>query len=255
MSRRRSQSVQKSQKWQYVRPNALDGLDGLLTTLPDSKFLINSTAVFYEWDDYAALRSCNIILLRISAQLDLISDFFHLDATYNRTTCSTCEVIQSFDRAQLKRQIVTLKKWKRQKEPIGFGASGTIWLEHDEDGKESRVVKEMIKVTPTSTLQIDHKRELHALGCLSKASSKNLYECCWRLVIEQHQHLFIHFYGRFENDKYIFLAMEYFELGDLEKFITPQMTEKDSKVKALSQASALLSICGKYTYLSLVESA
>ena len=33
MSRRRSQSVQKSQKSQSVRPNALDGLDGLLTTL------------------------------------------------------------------------------------------------------------------------------------------------------------------------------------------------------------------------------
>ena len=31
--RRRSQSVQKSPKSQSVRPNALDGLDGLLTTL------------------------------------------------------------------------------------------------------------------------------------------------------------------------------------------------------------------------------
>ncbi len=33
MSRRRSQSVQKPQKWQSVRPSVLDGLDGLLTTL------------------------------------------------------------------------------------------------------------------------------------------------------------------------------------------------------------------------------
>ena len=33
MSRRRSQSVQKSKKSQSVRPNSLDGLDGLLTTL------------------------------------------------------------------------------------------------------------------------------------------------------------------------------------------------------------------------------
>ena len=33
MSRRRSQSVQKSQKLQSVRPIALDGLDGILTTL------------------------------------------------------------------------------------------------------------------------------------------------------------------------------------------------------------------------------
>ena len=38
MSRRRSQSVQKSQKWQSVRPNALDGLDGLLTTLDSAGY-------------------------------------------------------------------------------------------------------------------------------------------------------------------------------------------------------------------------
>ena len=38
------------------------------------------------------------------------------------------------------------------------------------------------------------------------------------------------FYGWFENDASIFLAMESFELGDLEKFITPGLTEKDAKV-------------------------
>ena len=39
MSRRRSQSVQKSPKSQSVRPNALDGLDRLLTTLPPADWL------------------------------------------------------------------------------------------------------------------------------------------------------------------------------------------------------------------------
>ena len=45
----------------------------------------------------------------------------------------------------------------------------------------------------------------------------------------QRQDLFIHFYGWFENDTSIFLAMEYFELGDLEKFTTPKLTERDAK--------------------------
>ena len=112
----------------------------------------------------------------MSAQSDLI-DFFQLNATFNPTTRSTREVIQSSDRARLKRQIVTVKEWKRQEEPIGHGGSGIVWLEHDEDGKESRVVKQILKATPTTPLQADYKRELQALGLLSKVSSKNSYNC------------------------------------------------------------------------------
>lgn len=33
-----------------------------------------------------------------------------------------------------------------------------------------------------------------------------------------------------ESDDSIFLATEYFELGDLEKYITPELTEEDAKM-------------------------
>lgn len=112
----------------------------------------------------------------MSAQSDLI-DFFHLDATFDPTTRSTREVIQTSDRAQLKRQIVTVKEWKREAEPIGHGGSGIIWLEHDEDGSESRAVKQITKATPTRPFQTDYKRELQALGRLSKVSPKISYRC------------------------------------------------------------------------------
>ena len=111
----------------------------------------------------------------MSAQSDLI-DFFQLDATFDPTTRSTREVIRSSDRAQLKRQIVTVKEWKRQAEPIGHGASGIIWLEHNEDGSESRAVKQIIKATPMKPIQTDYKRELQALGRLSKVSPKIFYK-------------------------------------------------------------------------------
>lgn len=109
----------------------------------------------------------------MSVRPDLI-DFFQLNATFDSTTRSTREVIRSSDRARLKRQIVTVKEWKRQVEPIGHGGSGIIWLEHDEDGKE-RAVKQIFKATTTTPLQTDYKRELQALGHLSKVSSNNLY--------------------------------------------------------------------------------
>lgn len=38
------------------------------------------------------------------------------------------------------------------------------------------------------------------------------------------------FFGWFESDTSIFLAMEYFELGDLDKYITSELTETDAKV-------------------------
>lgn len=109
----------------------------------------------------------------MSAHSDLI-DFFHLNATFDPNTCSTRKIIRSSDRAHLKRNIITVKEWKRQLEPIGIGGSGIVWLEHDEDGKE-RVVKQILKATTTTPLQTDYKRELQALGRLSKVSSKNSY--------------------------------------------------------------------------------
>lgn len=57
------------------------------------------------------LRYANFVLrlLSMSAQSDLI-DLFQLNANFNPTTRSTCEVIQNSDRAQLKRQIVTVRE-------------------------------------------------------------------------------------------------------------------------------------------------
>lgn len=109
------------------------------------------------------------------SQSDLIN-FFQLDATFNPITWCTREVIRRSDRAQFKRQIVTVKEWRRQPEPIGHGGSAIIWLEDYEDGKESRVVKQILKATPTTPLLTDYKRELQAFGQLSKVSFHNSHK-------------------------------------------------------------------------------
>lgn len=94
-------------------------------------------------------------------------DFFQLNATFDPST-------QSSDRALLKRQIDTVKEWKRQAEPIGHGGTGIVCLEHEEDGKESRVIEQILKTTPTTPLQTNYKQ---ALGRLSKVGSKKSYKC------------------------------------------------------------------------------
>lgn len=110
----------------------------------------------------------------MSLRHELINKFFQIEATFDEDTGSTREVTRSFDRAQPQLEIITVKQWKRRREPIAHGGSGIIWLEHDEDGKE-RAVKQISKFgTTTTPLQIDYKRELQALGHLSKVSSNNL---------------------------------------------------------------------------------
>lgn len=99
---------------------------------------------------------------------DLI-DFFQLEATFNPTRRYTHEIVQTSDRVQLK------KKWKREAEPIVHGGSGILWLEHDREGNQSRVVKQIIKGTPTTPLPTDYKRELLALGRLSKVRVKSFF--------------------------------------------------------------------------------
>ena len=111
----------------------------------------------------------------MSAQSDLI-DLFQLNATFDSATRTTREIIQGSDRAQVKRQIVIVKEWKRQADPIGHEGSGIIWLEHAENGKESRVVKQILKATPTTPLQANYKQELQALGHLSKVSYKSSFK-------------------------------------------------------------------------------
>ena len=98
---------------------------------------------------------------------DLV-DYFRLDASYDPLTLVTRETIRVSNGAQRKRQVTVVKEWKRIKR-IGRGAFGTVWLDRDEDD-EVRAVKEVAKEDSGAPLKVDYKRELLALGRLSKVS-------------------------------------------------------------------------------------
>lgn len=105
----------------------------------------------------------------MSTQSDLI-DYFKLDAVYNPDTNSTREVTQTSNRTQFERQVTIVKEWRRATKRLGFGPFGIVWLEHNHEDGESRAVKEVPKGTPTTPLRLDSRRELLALGRLSKVS-------------------------------------------------------------------------------------
>ncbi|KAK3169499.1 hypothetical protein OEA41_008882 [Lepraria neglecta] len=115
------------------------------------------------------------------------------------------------------RAILREEHWKRQKF-IGGGSFGNVWLERCVQGRREvglRAVKEVIK-SPHDSKQIDYNRELEAI---SKFSHRN-YERC-----------FVKSFGWFENENAIFIAMEYFEHGDLQHYLhsAPPLPESDAQ--------------------------
>ena len=109
----------------------------------------------------------------------------------------------------LEKERVT-RSWSRIKE-IGVGNCGSVWLESDLNGSK-RAVKRIPKWIYTRN-KIDYKREVAAMAVLSK--------------FEQD---FVEFYGWYENLEDIYLAMEYFPLGDLERYMDRQLSEFQIKV-------------------------
>ena len=103
---------------------------------------------------------------------DLI-DYFRLDAFYNPLTLVTRETIKVQDRTHRKRQITAVKEWKRTRR-IGRGAFGTVWLDCNDD--EARAVKEIAKEDSGTSLKVDYRRELLALGRLSKVSLPSSFD-------------------------------------------------------------------------------
>ncbi|XTI95272.1 WD40 repeat-like protein [Cenococcum geophilum] len=107
------------------------------------------------------------------------------------------------------------KQWNRM-ESIGEGTFGKVWRElHYQLGgnQEVRAVK-VIEKQRIKAYKVDFKKELLALAKFSK----NEY---------QQAEVFVSFFGWFENDRSIFLAMEYFRNGDLARHIPTISTEDE----------------------------
>ena len=96
---------------------------------------------------------------------DLV-DYFKLEAYYDPLTLLTHETLRVPDQAQYRSQVTVVKQWKRIKR-IDRGAFGTVWLDRGEKD-EVRAVKEVVKEDLGTPLKVDCKRELLALGRLSK---------------------------------------------------------------------------------------
>ena len=96
------------------------------------------------------------------------------------------------------------QRWDKIKE-LGSNNSNEIWLEMEDDGYE-RAVKRLPKWTYQWN-EFEYRREIAASAVLSR-----------------HKQYFVPFYGWFEGPEDVYLAMEYFHLGDLEQYMDRQLS-------------------------------
>ncbi|ERF69764.1 hypothetical protein EPUS_07590 [Endocarpon pusillum Z07020] len=116
-----------------------------------------------------------------------------------------------------KRVLVREEYWKREKY-IGGGSFGSVWLEKCVKGQrevEVRAVKEIPKPQQPSR-PVNYNRELEAMAKFSHWK----YERC-----------FVKSFGWYEGADALFIAMEYFQHGDLQKYLssTPPLSESESQ--------------------------
>lgn len=110
--------------------------------------------------------------------------------------------------------------WRGEGRPIGTGSFGTAWLERETGGKTG-VVKEVSKVIPrVKTRYWIH--ELSSMALLSK--NKTCYP---------------EFYGWFQDESHVYVAMEHSALGDLQAFVSNRLPQDQASLVVAQICTAL----------------
>ncbi|KAL0634955.1 hypothetical protein Q9L58_006073 [Maublancomyces gigas] len=89
---------------------------------------------------------------------------------------------------------------------IGSGAFGSVWLEQKKEGGQLRAVKKLRREFLKRT---GFSQELVAL-----------------VTLADYKHLFVEFFGWYESNREIFLAMEYVQYGDLSEYMKDHETAR-----------------------------
>ena len=165
--------------------------------------------------------------MSIEASSDL-EELFRLNITFDISKGLVIETRNISDRARRVRQATVVTKW-RNTTCLGQGACGVVWLQEEDEVPETcRAIKQIPKGTLSAPLPVDYRRELLALGRLSKRED-----------------LFVRFHGWYEDTRSVYLAMEYFEKGDLGQHLGAPLAEDEVRVISKQVLEGLAELHGQ----------
>ncbi|KAI9367318.1 kinase-like domain-containing protein [Aspergillus egyptiacus] len=111
---------------------------------------------------------------------------------------------------------------------LGNGSSATVWQERCVSGPSSNTVRavKQLRKQHSSFLEMS-RRELEALTTFSNSQ-----------ILGYKEH-FVQFLGWFDDPEYLYIAMEFVQYGDLQKFITAPFPEPEAASIVTQVARAL----------------
>ncbi|KEF61421.1 CAMK protein kinase [Exophiala aquamarina CBS 119918] len=124
------------------------------------------------------------------------------------------------DRRRNIRRGKKLKRWKTMRE-IGRGGFGIVYLQEEEKSQKLRAVKQLLRPASQES-SLNPLRELTAMATLSKELTN-----------------FVEFQGWYQNETHLYIAMEYFEFGDLGQCVTAPLPEGEAQSIIFQVAEAL----------------
>ena len=133
-----------------------------------------------------------------------------------------------------RRPVPREEHWKREKK-IGRGAFGNVWLESCTKGQgqvQLRAVKEIATGGP-GLKGPDYNRELEAIAKFSQAKVDHCTQVWYRCIAAdwfQYERCFVKSFGWYEDVGTLLIAMEYFEHGDLHRYMmqSPPLPENEA---------------------------
>ncbi|KAI8669810.1 NACHT domain-containing protein [Fusarium keratoplasticum] len=133
---------------------------------------------------------------------------------HSRADGVTKHTVRDSNQPHRRRSARREETWHQQRQ-LGSGSFGCVWLEKCISGPrigKLRAVKEMRKDT---SLPVPYMRELEAMAIFRN---------------DEYVDCFVEFYGWFEYENMVFIAMEYIEHGDLQNYMSQPFSEAHAKV-------------------------